>query len=280
MIAAKLLEAPGFARLLRRMPWPLGQELLAGVSLAEGCVRPFVAARVLRWARGLPGRGRWLSAARMLANHGRFAAKEILLMAGERDAVLARLRFEGLEHLDRALASGGVLLFGFHLGPPAGPLALRASGYRPLVWTGSSVDPQRAATWAAHLEPGEEPFIKPPAAGTAVASLSRVARLLRDGHMVYLAVDGKGSSAFEVATPARVVPVRTGCLALRRHARPTSLPLMTRREADRVVVTVHEPLPPVDPDPQRDRERCRDALAPLLHDYARRFPEQCRPLSF
>ena len=51
MIAAKLLEAPGFARLLRRMPWPLGQELLAGVSLAEGCVRPFVAASSL--SRGL-----------------------------------------------------------------------------------------------------------------------------------------------------------------------------------------------------------------------------------
>ncbi len=45
-------------------------------------------------------------------------------------------------------------------------------------------------------------------------------------------------------------------------------------------MTVHQPLPPVDPDPERDRELCRDALAPLLLDYARRFPEQCRPLSF
>ncbi len=229
MIPAKLLEAPGFARLLRRMPWPWGEELLAGLSLLEGCVRPFVAARVLRWARGLEGRWRWLCAARMLANHGRFAAKESLLLAGGREEALARVRFEGLDHLDRAQANGGVLLFGFHLGPPVGPLALRVSGYKPLVWTGSSVDPLRAAAWAGHLDPGEDPFLKPPAGTTAVASLSRVARLLRDGRMVYLAADGKGRSAFEIATRARLVPVRTGCLALRRHAKPTSLPLLTRR---------------------------------------------------
>jgi hypothetical protein len=279
MIAAKLLEAPGVVRLLTRLPWPWNQEILASLSLVEGCVRPFVAARAWRWASGLSAGRRLPGLVRMLGNHGRFAAKEGLLAAGGRAALLARVRFEGLEHLDRACAAGGVLLFGFHLGPPVGPLALRARGYRPRVWTGTGVDPLRLSAWSTCLEPGEDPFVRQPAGG-AVASLSHVVKLLRERELVFVAVDGKGKSAFEIVTQARTVPVRTGCLALRRHARPASLPLTTRLERGRVVVTVHAALPAVDPDPERDLALCREALTPLVSDYAMRYPDQCRPMSF
>lgn len=39
-------------------------------------------------------------------------------------------------------------------------------------------------------------------------------------------------------------------------------------------------LPPPDADATRDLDVCRDALAPLLQSYVRRFPEQCYALRF
>jgi hypothetical protein len=46
------------------------------------------------------------------------------------------------------------------------------------------------------------------------------------------------------------------------------------------VVTVHPPLPPAVADPAADLDACRTALAAVLGEYVRRYPEQCYSLAF
>ena len=58
------------------------------------------------------------------------------------------------------------------------------------------------------------------------------------------------------------------------------MPVLARREGRYVVMTVHLPLPPPDPDQARDVAACRAALAPIIEDYVRRYPAQCYTLAF
>jgi hypothetical protein len=277
VLVERLLGADWFSRGLAKLSWPANQELLAWLCVVEAFVRPYVARRVIRWTRAQPGDARVRLALSVAANHGRFLAKELLLTGGGRAAALERCRFQGLEHLDHAPA--GALLLGFHLGPPVVPLALHIRGYPLHVWGGVRIDPRRGAAWARFLAPGEDPFIRV-SGGHAVANLHRARQLLLEGKRVFVPVDGKGRPAFVIPTPPRAVALTTGWLALRRHARPTSLPVIAHRDGPHVVVTVYPPLPAVDPDPERDLWVCRDRLSAIVREFASRLPAQCRPPLF
>jgi lauroyl/myristoyl acyltransferase len=98
---------------------------------------------------------------------------------------------------------------------------------------------------------------------------------------VYLMADGPfGREAFRIELPGRPLIVRSGWLALRRQTGVPALPVLTFREGGRRVIVVHPPLPAPDADRARDAAACRAALTPLVADYVRRFPAQCRYLVF
>jgi hypothetical protein len=59
-----------------------------------------------------------------------------------------------------------------------------------------------------------------------------------------------------------------------------TLPVLIHEEHGRRIITVHPPLPDVDPDEVLDLEACREALTSLMRAYMRQVPEQCRYLAF
>lgn len=89
-----------------------------------------------------------------------------------------------------------------------------------------------------------------------------------------------GAEAFRIPLPGGPAIIRSGWLALRRHAGAPTLPILSHLEGRRQIVTIHPPLPEPQTDPVGDALACRDVLSPLLWDYVRRFPEQCRSLAF
>ena len=97
---------------------------------------------------------------------------------------------------------------------------------------------------------------------------------------MYLTVDGPfGREAFRIDVPGGPLVVRTGWLALRRHTRAPTFPVLVRREGRRRTIVVHPALPDVAADAARDAEACRSALASLVSDYVRQYPAQCRYLA-
>src|SRR5262249_52280566 len=121
--------------LLDRLPWPLGEDLLAASFVARAFVRPRRLRQALSWASAHRVRrlDRWRVALATCANQGRFVARAAL--TGIRDvATLRRLVcLRGAEHL--ATPGRGRILLGFHLGPASPHLALRIVGHR-VTWIG------------------------------------------------------------------------------------------------------------------------------------------------
>jgi hypothetical protein len=107
--------------------------------------------------------------------------------------------------------------------------------------------------------------------------LSRARRYLAGGGILYITADGPvGSEAFRLDVPGGPIVVRSGWLALRRHTDVVTLPLLAHQQGRRRILTVYPALPPPARDLGDDRRICRDLLSPLLGEYLRRFPEQCR----
>jgi lauroyl/myristoyl acyltransferase len=264
-------------RALALLPWPAGENLLAGLGVLDGLARPTRFRRALAWASAQPrGRhGPWSLALRLLANHGRFVAQENL--AGIRDPAMlrARVRVTGEDHL--AAARGAAILLGFHVGPPRSSLALQVLGYsvtsmHDLVCDPSARPGPRARTeWRASI-----PAARESSANGAVA-LHQARRHLAEQGWLYIPADGPtGAEAYRIPLPGGSVIIREGWLTLRRHTRATTVPLLAHMDGHRRVITIHPPLPPVSPDPRADAEACRAVLTDLLGSYVRRFPEQCR----
>jgi lauroyl/myristoyl acyltransferase len=98
---------------------------------------------------------------------------------------------------------------------------------------------------------------------------------------VYLTADGPfGREAFQIDVPGRALLVRAGWLTLRRLTGVPVLPVFARYEGRQRVIEVHPPLPESIQDPVGDAESCREALTPLVREYVRKYPEQCRYLAF
>jgi lauroyl/myristoyl acyltransferase len=265
------------------LPPRIGQAMLGAIGVVHGVIGRRHLARAQRWAAHQSGRRTWPLILAVLANHARSLPFEEPYVRGSLDRVRRRFVLEGLGHLEAAQREGGTIVLGFHLGPSVDGLALRIFGHRiTMVTLGQSPVgwPLRQAVWARFTGPGEDPFLLLPDDGPGrLAGLYRLHGLLQRGQTIYITADGPGSEAFRIDLPGRDMVIRAGWFALRRRTGATTLPVLVRRDGPRIVVTIHPPLPPPDPDPVVDRNACRAVLAQLLADYLGRYPEQCYRLA-
>jgi lauroyl/myristoyl acyltransferase len=262
--------------LLRRVPFPITERILAALAIADGVVRRGRFRRASTWAadRGARGWERWRIALALLANHGRFVAEEALLRGEGPDELRRRVVVLGEEHL-RTL-SGGAMLLGFHLGPPKSWLHLRALGH-PVRFAGRLETAARDRRWQPFLDAGIAIRLPEGDAGARLRGLHRMRGLLQDGALVYLTADGPfGHEAFRIDLRGGPLIVRAGWLALRRATGAPTLPVFSFREGNRRGIVIHPPLPRPDGDAVRDSAACRAALTPLVEEYVNRFPTQCR----
>jgi len=265
-----------FLPLLRRLPASMTSELLAGAAVCQGLVDFERYRRTLAWAtaHGARGTARWRLALAVLANHGRFVAQEAMLGVSDLHDLRRGVVVEGTEHL-RA-AEGGALLLGFHLGPPRTSFVLRALGY-PVHFAGRLEAARDDPRWNAPLAAADVVRLPSGTMSGRAKGLYRIRNLLREGALVYLTADGPfGREAFRLTVPGGSIAVRAGWLAVRRHTRVPTLPVLTYRDRGQRVILIHAPLPPPDEDAERDTAACRDVLGPLIDAYVRRFPSQCR----
>ncbi len=266
------------SRVLRHVPQPLAESILAAVALGDGFVRFGRFRGASRWAaaQGATGWARRRMALAVLANHGRFVAAEAMLGVARLDDLSRDVDVVGAEHLR---ARHGALLVGFHLGPPRTWLTLRALGY-PVRFAGRLTYAARDPAWTQALASGAVVRLPEGEPGERARALYGIRRLLRNGGLVYVTADGPfGREAFQVQLPGGPLAVRTGWLALRRHAGVPTLPVFVHREGRRRVIVVHPALPEADADAARDAEVCREVLTPLVREYVARYPTQCRYLA-
>lgn len=266
---------------LRRLPWPWGERILAGCFVAWTLARPRRLRQAIAWASAQPdGPGsRWRVAHGIAACEGRFMARSALLGMREPERLHRHVAVRGA---DRLAAGRGLILLGFHLGPPGAYLVLRVAGHRVTFLGGHG----GSGLWAPEIQeryasPREDLFFSP--AGSTpgkVSPLYQARQTVRDGGIVFVNADGRGKEAFSVTVPGGRASVRAGWLALRRATNAPVLPVLSHMEGRTHVVTVHPPLPSLDPEPASDLDRCRRALEALLADYVRQFPEQCYSLAF
>jgi hypothetical protein len=214
----------------------------------------------------------------LLVNHGRFVADEMMFGLTDPERLRTELVLQGGERLT-ALSSGALLL-GFHLGPPRIPFLLRTLGYqiRPTARLEWAEDDER---WRDAVSAGEIVRMPSGIPGGRADALNRIRNLLRQGELAYLPADGPfGREAFRIDLPGGAMIVRIGWMTLRRLARVPTFPITSYMDNGRRAVVVHPPLPDPVRDPAADAETCKAALAPLVQDYVRRFPAQCRYLVF
>ncbi len=254
------------------------------LGVAHAVVRPDRLRRAWVWAAQQPPgpSGRRSLVVALFRNHGRFLARGALV--GMRDPHTTRRGrvIVGVEHLAGVRQGTGALLLGFHLGPPCIWLPLQLSGFRVTFLGRPEASSRRARPgWPSWLDSQSTVSITGSSPETRVLGLHRGLRLLRQGEHVCITADGPvGVEAFRIPLPGGPAIIRSGWLALRRHAEAPTLPVLSHLEGRREIVTIHPPLPDPQPDPARDALACRDVLSPLLQGYVRRFPEQCRSLAF
>lgn len=282
-IDARMFPGPARLRLLmpvlRSLPLSAAEAVLVALAVGEGVVRGRRFRRASAWAakQGADGWARRRIAVALLANHGRFVAAEAMLGVSRPEDLARDVVVDGAEHL-RA-ATGGAILLGFHLGPPLTWLTMRALGY-PVRFAGRLEATRRDPRWEAALAAGEVVRLPDGDPRERLIGLHRIRSLLRDGGLVYLTADGPfGREAFRLDLPGGPLVVRAGWLALRRQIEAPTLPVLVHRQGRRRVIVVHPPLAQPDPDPVRDADVARDVLTPLVEQYVRRFPAQCRYLA-
>jgi len=253
---------------------------LALYATARGLAQPESLRHARRWAAAQEATpaGRWRLALALVAGRARNRAANAMLGLPGPAPLRPQITIEGEENLRAACERGGVLLAGFHLGPARRVLPLLMAGYRVATIAGHA-DALLAsrAGWRACLDMSETLLIPKGDHVVAGLQLARATRLLLERRIVYLDVDGgRGPEAFRISVPGGSIIVRARWLALRHHARPTTLPILAHLEGHRRVITVYPPLPDPDPDRARDREVCRAIISAIVDSYVRRFPEQCR----
>lgn len=264
--------------LLRMLPRTASSGILAALAVGDGVARGrFAEAR--DWAAAV-GHGWWAcrwTALSLLANHGRSVADEAMLGVQDTGREPGLVTIEGADLLRQV--SSGALLMGFHLGPPRVWTALRAAGF-PVRMVARFEESRRDARWADVLAAGDVIALPRDQAGR-LRALYRIRSLLAQNALVFMPADGiYGREAFRIELPGGPMILRGGWLALRRQLRVPVFPVLARTEGRRRVITIHRALPPVQPDTACDVARCREALTPLLAEYVRRHPAQCRYLAF
>lgn len=264
--------------LLRMLPRTASSGILAALAIGDGAARGrFAEARDWAAALGLGWWARRWTALSLLANHGRYVADEAMLGVQDTCVEPGAVTIEGADLLRQV--SSGALLMGFHLGPPRIWTALRAAGF-PVRMVARFEESRGDARWADVLAAGDVIALPRDQAGR-LRALYRIRSLLAQNALVFLPADGiYGREAFRIELPGGPLILRGGWLAFRRQLQVPVFPVLARAEGRRRVITVHQALPPVHPDAVCDIARCREALTPLLAEYVRRHPAQCRYLAF
>jgi len=273
---------PPLLGVLRRMPGGPARGALILVGIVQAFLDGACWGRARAWAAvhaSGPGDRRRLLA-RLLANRGRFLATALGIGTPDPESFRRHLVFEGRDRLDALARTGGIMLLGFHLGPGGTAAKLGLAGY-PVTTAGAGLRFRVPAPSYAWVGGARSPSIVWGDAPSRAAGLHRLSELLQQGGIVSLTADSRedGRPAFEVPLPGRTLRVRAGWFVLRRLTGAPTLPVLTSEIGRRSVVTIHPPLPDPDPDLERDRAACREALAPILREYVRRFPEQCLSLA-
>jgi lauroyl/myristoyl acyltransferase len=264
---------------LDRLPWPWGEDILAGLFGTVALVRGSRRRPALAWASQQPGaRGSWLALA-VCAFRGRWVARAALLGVRSPDALTRRAVIRGEEHL--TTAPKGTILLGFHLGPPNVDVTLRILGQK-LAWLGSS---RSSWVWSSeswrplsdprqNLAPPDDDWFWP-------GYLYRARRILLDGGALFVMADSwVGRPAFPVPLPGGPMIVRSGWLSLYRLTGARVIPVVTHLEGRTQVITIHPPLPTPTPRAADPPATWREIISALVREYVRRFPEQCPVLVF
>jgi lauroyl/myristoyl acyltransferase len=265
---------------LDALPWPWGEEIMARCFVARALVRRVRFREALAWARAQPDSGRTAGrlARSICANHGRFVARSALVGMRDPDTVRRHVALRGDEHL--AAAGPGAILLGFHLGPAQSYLALRALGHR-LIWVGGrGASPAWSPAIRERYQRDHGDLLLPDVPYAWERRLYKARQILNEGRSVFISADGPGAVAFSVPLPGGSAAIGTGWLLLRQSTKAPVLPVLSHLEGRTQIVTVLPPLPPCLPDAARDREACRRAIAQVMGDHVRRFPEQCYSLVF
>ena len=265
---------------LDALPWPWGEEVLARCFVVRAFVRRNRFRQALAWARAQlePSQAPRRLARSLCAYHGRFVARSALVGMRDPDTVRRHVTVRGEEHL--ATAGPGAILLGFHLGPAQSYLVLRALGHR-LIWVGGR---GASSGWSPAIreryQRDQGDLLFPDAPYAWERRLYEARHILNAGRSVFICADGVGAVAFSVPLPGGPAAIGTGWLLLRQSTKAPVLPVLSHLEGRTQVVTIFPPLPPRLADPALDREACRRAIADVMGDYVRRFPEQCYSLAF
>jgi len=262
------------------LPWPWGEDILAGLFMSVGLVRPSRRRPAVAWAKAQPTAHPWRLAAALCAFRGRGVARRQLLGFRRPDELRRNLLVEGAEHL--TAVSGAAIILGFHVGPPLnGDLNFRILGH-PVTYLGWSDRNATIGWWS----DAWRPFVESSPLSFAAENRDRwsavlytARQTLLDGGKVYILADGVGQEAFRLPLSVGEWPIRAGWVTLHRLTGAPVLPLLHHLAGRRHVMTIHPPLPALQSGPPHGLEVWRDRLTRLLDDYVRRFPEQCPHLA-
>jgi lauroyl/myristoyl acyltransferase len=260
------------------LPWPYSEDAIAAAYRLRWLARPVLQQRAMSWARQYRTREpeqRALARA-LVTNLGRFVAMDSLAGVHHPDVRRRHARIDGEAHLQDALRRGGVLLLGFHAGPPGGWLQLRLKGYRVMFAGGRSHRRWARESWRPFLDPADHmKFSESLGLAARAAGLMRARRVLLDGGSVFMTADGSGTEIFRIPLAGAKVSIRSGWWVLRRETGAAVIPVFGHLEGRTQVVTLHPPLPAAAADAEQDGVACRAMLAQLLEAHVRQYPEQC-----
>lgn len=267
---------PALVRIAGWLRWPWSEDLLALAFAARCVVKPAAFARAWRWAG--QGRGafnrRLAVTATVVANQGRFLAVRYLAGMREPDVLRRHSRIEGREHLTRADSSRGVMLLGFHAGPPMAWVVLRLHGV-PLAFAGGPVGVRPGSpAWSAVLRDHQIAWTEDAAPAKRALAMASMRRRLRQGETMFVTGDGAGAVAFTIPCHGGTTPLRAGWWALRRETDCTVIPVVAFRDGRTEVVQLLPPLPAPCEDAEADVARCRPIVAAILNDLTARHPAQ------
>jgi hypothetical protein len=260
------------------LPWPWGEQILAQLFMAMGLARRGLRNPALAWASAQEGRDRWPLAMALCAFRGRWVARAALVGIRSPGQFLRHVVVRGEEHL---VSTSGAILLGFHLGPPAADVALRAVGHR-LAWLGWGKRVGagwRRNAWQPFLEP-EQHLSAEERRAAWPGLIHRARRIVLDGGKILVMADGAGKEVCRIPLPGEECVIRAGWLALHRHSGAVVLPVLTHLEGRTQVVTIHPPLPMKGTEGADKGPAWQTVLGSLVADHVRRFPEQSYGLAF
>ena len=256
------------------LPWPWGEDIVAGLFMIGGLALPRRRRAALAWAEACRAPHRWRLAAKICAFLGRWVARSRTLGVRTPAELRRHLVIEGEEHL---ALPGAAILLGFHLGPPGNDLTCPVLGY-PVTFFGWSDRAASMGWWSQAWRP----FVEPTPLSFAsrdddrwTAVLYTARQRLLAGQKIYILADGKGKASFSLPLSVGEWSMRRGWITLHQLTGAPVLPVLHRLDGRRHVMTIHPPLPALEPDSPRPFEAWQHTLTGLVEDYVRRCPEQC-----